>query len=73
MSSLNTNHDSPSTLAVALRLGQGDLARGIETLAGLLEAADRQRRHSGIQAHGGALRPVVRSIESGSVHTEVTR
>ncbi|MEQ9459751.1 MAG: hypothetical protein RIG82_02195 [Phycisphaeraceae bacterium] len=76
MKALESHAEAPSTLSLALRLGQGDLARGIKTLAGLLESADRQSKVSlpaAHKAHGGAFRPVVRSIASGSVRTEVIR
>ena len=68
-----------SVLELALRLGQGDLASGMQRLSVMLEAADRGTRGSQtalnppIQAHGGAVRPVDRSIRSGSVRTVVNR
>lgn len=76
----NPNTDAEvSVLELALRLGQGDLGSGMQRLSVMLEAADRGARGSQavlnppIQAHGGAVRPVDRSIRSGSVRTEVNR
>ncbi|WP_428388799.1 hypothetical protein [Mucisphaera sp.] len=68
-----------SVLDLALRLGSGDLAGGMRRLSVMLAAADcgksepRAELNPPIQAHGGAVRLVDRSIGSGSVRTEVNR